>query len=139
MKDIKPENYLHLYLGCKAIIYQGEPDSEVFTLNHLDYEYKGAECWEMRVIPRDDDGKQNDKSYLKSVPVQLIKPILRKLDSLTEEERDKYHKLVVVRERSMDEIIVKEAHGIKYLLSIGIDLFNLIDSGLAIDSKSLNV
>lgn len=115
---------LALYLGCSVIatsskleahkrklvgVFQDGDDYQSVKLWHAG----GYSDWDI-----DDD----------------FKLLLRPLSSMTEEERDHYHSLVAVRERTMDEIIVKEAVGVQYLLSKHFDLFGLIEKGEAIDS-----
>lgn len=72
------------------------------------------------------------------LPVE-IKPILRRIEDLTEEEYKKWMVKVIKRTDEEDGLnfYSQTPESFHYLLSIGIDLFGLIDSGQAIDSKTL--
>lgn len=129
--DKKIEDYLHLYLGCdvtignwfpkdysKKVLESVEPSRKVAAIGF--YYYNGETCttstrWEL--------------------PIVDIKPILRQLSDMTEEEANKSDAL------GSDEIngqLVLSPEAILYLLSKHFDLFGLIESGLAIDKSTLN-
>lgn len=80
--ETKLKDVIHLYLGCEAIVDQGEPveECEKIKLNRLDFEYKDAEWFIYRMSP------EGEKPYDRFVPIQILKPILRPLDSMTETE-----------------------------------------------------
>lgn len=126
MKTLK--DYAHLYLGCKAIITNDDGEEEKrFLLNAYNLNYY--------------------RDYLSD-----IKLILRPLDSMTEEEKVEIaHILGSVDHLSVDAKIaqvtelmarfynmqtnipaVKWMHACRYFCSIGLDLFGLKDSGLAV-------
>lgn len=80
----------------------------------------------------------NENSILKPVinvctGINRIKPILRPLSDMTEEEEAEYLQIVFSHEHSNTmRNLSKDAEGVKYLLSKGFDLFGLIEEGLAI-------
>lgn len=120
MKDIK--DYLHLYLGCKVEI--------------------GA------TLPGMLLGVEGNTAFVKHftegricMALKQVKPILRPLSDMTEEEGVEAE--VAWKEGSNYGETIGQglncayAYRLKYLLSKGFDLFNLIPKGLAIDKSSL--
>lgn len=74
------------------------------------------------------------------VSISIIKPILRKLESMTEEEAAELLNLCdgevfAWTDQNDRKKFAYTAQGFHYLLSRGFDLFGLIDSGLAIAQK----
>lgn len=83
--------------------------------------------------------------------VMVVKPILRKIDSLTDEELaksfdlvfpDDYHVSIYAKAQHFKHRITGNMRQFEpitfhYLLSIGIDLFGLIDNNHAIDKETL--
>lgn len=127
MKDIK--DYLHLYLGCEATTDSGLIGN-LITINHE------ASIAIIRINP--EAGQTISKMYSE------IKPILRKLSSMTDEEIDEvwhsHEPQDVLTMNYSDGRNVRKvsltAERTRYLLSRGFDLFGLIDSGLAIENQS---
>jgi len=116
---IEIKDYLHLYLGCVVeSSVPGDGVKEKFILNEI------------------------DKGILMLAENRWIKPILRPLSDMTEEEETEYLKIFPEYEdyqRLMWETqILMEGEGTKYLLSKSFDLFNLIPEGLALDKTKLN-
>lgn len=67
-----------------------------------------------------------------------VKPILRKLESMTEEEKKKHHDYAKVKSNGMKFRFANEsAFRMTWLLSKHFDLFGWIESGLAIDRETL--
>jgi hypothetical protein len=143
-KDIK--DYLHLYLGCEVF------DSDLKEYGVL----AGAGTNGYHQIT----GNGHGSTYMQSP--ENIKPILRKLSSMTEEEAIEFKKLIPWidferflpgdrwrysehEETSKHEtrVVCHTSAGINtlpmvvmpFLLSKGFDLFGLIDSALAIEKK----
>jgi hypothetical protein len=113
MKDIK--DYLHLYFGCDVRItinIEGNPVIEKLTAKVLADE---IECH------------------------IGIKPILRRLNDMTDEEKAECKRLMTQGTDGVHNVVISvySFESMRYMLSIGIDLFNLIPEGLAIDSKTL--
>lgn len=101
------KDYLHLYLGCEAY-WQEEGYKSTYS-RPIDFDMLRDADW--------------------------IKPILRPLSSMTEEEGNELemmgHNAVV----NKFEINQFHAARTRYLLSKGFDLFGLIEAGLAIEKK----
>lgn len=100
MKEIK--NYLHLYLGCEVSLPNG--DKYILKPSNLPNNF--------RDLPKPINGK----------------PILRQIDSMTQDER--------IEVRKLSELSFTFSGGAEvtnYLLSKYFDLFGLIPSGLAVD------
>lgn len=162
MKDVK--DYLHLYLGCD-VEYGYESRKKIGELVGKHSE------WGWQVFTR-----QVLVTY-HHVRDELIKPILRRLSSMTEEEKKEYVRLMCTNgfvsnfgDIEVGEIETSKLTGesfrvtaemfhqgkpkgtycgtetlynynsrqLIFLLSKSFDLFNLIDSGLAIDRDTLN-
>jgi hypothetical protein len=114
MKDIK--DYLHLYLGCEAY-----------------WQIEGRESTYHRPI---------DYDMLKDS--DWIKPILRPLSDMSEEEMDLMYNgmegFVNIRKEFKQGRILQfdsTPEQVRYMLSRSFDLFDLIQSGLAIDKTTL--
>ncbi len=122
MKELK--NYLHLYLGCRVL----RPDMKtVLTISGI----SGS------VIHFLEEGKGETYGS-----VSLAKPILRKLSSITEEEyifckKKGWADGAANKFSYTSAISVYEPDEFLYLLSLHIDLFNLIPESLAIDASTL--
>jgi hypothetical protein len=137
----KIEDYLHLYLGCEC-------------------EFKTVETQKLfsRKLIGIDVDYLFQPAYDRNPVYEYIKPILRPLSDMTEEEAVKvsiaywgtekprlheYAGKQLVRNFNNDvykhhwEYPEKLPEIIRILLSQGFDLFGLIESGLAIDSTTL--
>lgn len=116
--DIK--DYLHLYLGAKSHCYRFETAIDYNTI---------------------DTQVLHD---LYTTYYLDAKPILRRLSDMTEEEKLKLygmgftHNVKGLQIEHPKKWPTFKPIQFQYLLSIGIDLFGLIDAELAIDSKALN-
>lgn len=106
--------------------------------------YFGADCMEAIIVP--DQEPEFERSHINirtcfnlERGLSLVKPILRPLSSMTQQEADEYNKLYGTLFNMADMInqVMQSASSIKYLLSRHFDLFNLIPEGLAIDSTTL--
>lgn len=137
----KLEDYIHLYLGCKCV-------NSWFSEEHKEYN-KG---WTLMGIVRDSDKQYGLETGNEYTWTDSIKPILRKLDSITDEEwnqiepqllipdawgyygiRDNFIKRIAAYR--FDWAIVNEA--LVLLRKMSIDVDQLIDAGLAIDANTL--
>lgn len=139
-KELK--DYLHLYLGC-----------EVRTID-----YYGKE-WKQQLLTPQLYSELFHTGHF-SYQVEFIKPILRPLSDMTEEEKVKVYLWeyannesgeLVKNDSDRDFFVVKNEHGMRCyvnlhhfsaettrkLLKAGFDLFGLIESGLAIDKTTL--
>lgn len=120
-KNIK--NYLHLYLGCECRL--GNSDLK----NWLTAVQSDSPLVVLR--------NENDMRRGNFVDPKNVKPILRPLGDMTENE--KYYNNEIDSFHSSNHISQKqrEAERTLWLLSKHFDLFNLIDAGLAIDATIL--
>ncbi len=115
MKQLK--NYLHLYLGC---------DTNKGKLCSVNIE---GICIVMM-----NDGQ------IEAGNIEDIKPILRPLSDMTEEEREEFknvrygHRLLDI---SLFIDLELSATYVKWLLSKHFDLFGLVEAGLAINATTL--
>lgn len=148
----KIEDYLHLYIGCEAVVDYHENKKEGVCIDAI----TGM------------DGKYlfttNGETFLH----KKVKPILRPLSDMTEEEKTEiakqwtwYEEMQIVGEQhfnirhEINHQMVEKAldftneddgdrmsplayyQVLPYLLKHGFDLFGLIESGLAIDKTKL--
>lgn len=122
------KDFLHLYLGCEVLYNDGVYYLE--SVQHYSLKYgQRRGCFIM--IDADDCHWVRPKD---------IKPILRPLSSMTEEEMNEcwfnMEGAVEIRCEYKDGGVKKfdaTPAQVVYLLSKGFDLFGLIDAGLAID------
>ena len=119
MKELK--DYLHLYLGCK-VEYGYEETKRIGTL-----------------VGKDDLVGWQVNTYKVLAPYQyvrdeLIKPILRPLSDMTEDEKNN---LSWEWKVDYDFKPIFRPDQFLFLLSKNFDLFGLIESGLAIDITTL--
>lgn len=136
------KDYIHYYLGQPCV-------NSWYPEDHYEYN-KG---WIIRMVdPRAERfcfiETEDEETWTDSV-----KPILRRPDSLTDDEayhlnkispyfnslasekyiRDRLH----VIKKNMADFIGMTPVRVHYLLSLGIDLFGLLDAGLAVDAETL--
>lgn len=116
MKQTSFKDIQHLYLGCKCKCEKG---TMIYTLSSIDR--KGMALFS------DSFGNEMWLSPDK------WKPLLRKLDSMTEEERGEFYSLNNTHHNKEQ----CEARNTFYLLSKHFDLFNLIESGEALDINEI--
>lgn len=110
----KVEDYIHLYLGCECY------DTFRKVTGILTAIFKNS----VRI----------DNGY-GQWHISTIKPILRRLETMTEEEANELDWRFPVEEDA--NIVIKNLNPDEflYLLKQGFDLFNLIEEGLAIDKS----
>lgn len=136
----KIEDYLPMYLGCNLIcepygITEDSPENLVCVHWYFNTKYDKS------------TSLVTYKGEQKCIETRLIKPILRPLSSMTEEEKQEAVKTIYNGGTAWDNIndaviefdqqCDKNILFFHYLLSKHFDLFGLIDAGLAIDSTSL--
>jgi hypothetical protein len=124
-KEIK--DYLHLYLGCEAMY--GDRKIVICGLN---------------INSQHIQNIVGQETFL----IKEIKPLLRPLNDMTEEEFNEFKKhsdsdfskMCMIDSMMKDGSYTRLCHSAfaqQYLLSKGFDLFGLIESELAIDSTKL--
>jgi hypothetical protein len=113
---MKIENYLHLYLGC---------DTNYGKLVGI----KGSVCF---ILSQNGEINQEDLNNGN----QSIKPILRKFNDMSIIESTELNKKGISIGQRKGYSFTPDA--VLYLLSLRIDLFNLIANDLAIDCNQPN-
>ena len=145
-KELK--DYLHLYLGCECKTPIG-----ILVFNCVNISDSRNNVWfycrwsdkKNCYLPKQNAEILSKQSLVgKAFKYSEIKPILRKLSDMTDEElknlRSERGNLKGVERADMNYIIrlnTWSPEDVRYLLSRHFDLFGLISSGLAIDSKTL--
>lgn len=117
----KIQDYLHYYIG-----WSGYADGVYGYITSVD-EFGGSEF------------KLHGEASVIYMDGALIRPILRKIENITEDECKEYNNISSTMysiNQSQDQIKTSatETH---FLLSKGFDLFDLIFHGLAIDAATL--
>lgn len=113
------KDYLHLYLGCEVKYSNG--------LHYGTARYDAVYPEGIRIA--------GIEIWMFFNQVQLI---LRRLESMTEEERREKDEIYWRDWYPFGVIQEMEARKIQHLLSKGFDLFGLIDAGLAIDAATID-
>lgn len=144
MQQVKFKDVAHLYLGCEVQARKKNRNKEWLTgtavevtrkSNHGDWVVVNFDEVHCIINAQWNEVCSNFHTYFLSE--DEIKPLLRKLDSMTEEESYDLemlgHHLVICRACS------NEFHAARtnYLLSKHFDLFNLIENGEAIDISTV--
>lgn len=154
MADKNIKDYLHLYLGCEC-----ETPIGIMELSSIDlhyqypvwFRYKESNGEKITYYPKSNYEILSKNGLRgKAFHFSEIKPILRKLDSITDKEAweswrfvtDPHYSHVTNPKHAIIHgglgISTKEwANIIRYLLQQGFDIFGLIPSGLAIDKATL--
>lgn len=130
------KDYLHYYFGCDFLA-----NGNCYTMDRIDTLIKGTR-------------ERNGNSVWNDFEPHKIKPILRRLEDMTEEEARNFLKHAVPgaeyitqneygviwqSQGSRSEIfyLFGPPAGFHYLLRQHFDLFGLIPAGLAIDAKTV--
>jgi hypothetical protein len=142
MSDKNIRDYLHFYLGCECLYYPK-------GLKYLPQRGRllAMDLFEEKAELRDNAGNAINRPLLTKPQTPYLKPLLRLLSSITDEEKRellrinddfggnnilsffKLNRNVNFYFNSANPFIVQ------YLLSKGFDLFGLIDAGLALDKS----
>jgi hypothetical protein len=132
LKDV-----LHLYLGCEV-----DHQSEIWQLRGIEIGNNGNAVCKLRRKRPDRQTYDVEKVEFRTGDIPT-KPILRKLESMTETER---REVDVIRSNNLNVIQIPEpVHGryeesiplvFAYFLSKHFDLFGLIESNQAIDQSN---
>ncbi len=153
MKDIKFKDIAHLYLGCELIAITDFDELE-------DYEYKKGDRVKLVLINKgrvqihamgDNEnwryGIDLEDFWIADWDLNGFKPILRRLYDITDEEckerawGDKEGFYDYMKYSSPHPAYTEQARwypdDFAWLLSKGFDMFNLIESGQAIDKSTL--
>lgn len=138
-KELK--DYLHLYLGCECIL----DDHNTGILIGFDSQLHNKEvemvCYTIWDKKDDDWMVYNDDSSF-----ERIKPILRPLSDMTEDEFYEFKSFAdndcskMIHIKNVKDIttnLFHEFEASRFLLSKHFDLFGLIDSGLAVNAAEI--
>lgn len=137
MKKIK--DYLHLYLMADVLLEVKRKNDKDYIIgrmceitrksNHGDW----VEVWFDNVITVTSNTWETSSSncHWFFFGEDHIKPILRPLSDMTEDEKEKWDNMRLEDFEYSTELLA--ANETLYLLKQGFDLFGLIESGLAID------
>jgi hypothetical protein len=166
---MKLQDYIQYYIGCEVIVDDNVKAKLIggsFVPNSCNQIYYDLQTEEMKVDDVDFAMPYNDDA---DDPEPRVKPILRRLEDMTDEEGVHLAKLQhnPTRHKDIEVLYIKAEHlhyidgtrwigdGVSeyneyfvnfsemkasqfsYLIECGIDLFSLIENGLAIDSKTL--
>jgi len=140
---MKFKEVAHLYIGCKVKYPDSDDKMIVATLSGVNsqsfettYSRKKKGCIGDYITS--NDGKQRGHNCY----IENVKPILRSLSSLTEEEATEglgYDNLIYKPFKVCNNFSSRSVFSAKefvFLLSKGFDLFGLIESGEAIDATT---
>jgi len=119
MKQLK--DYLHLYVGCEVLDLKKDETARLIAVVDR-FQNRSAQV--------------EYKEYTAFKYIEEIKPILRRIEDVTESEGIILHNIEMSFHEGFENEITYAAVTHK-MLSWGIDLFGLIDAGLAIDRNTL--
>jgi hypothetical protein len=145
----KIEDYIHLYIGCEVMFCAIEGVPYKCKLVGVTTDSEGAHRIQLAEI--EDDGELGSIFW---DHLEFIDPILRPLDSMTEEEAIELLCLTVpttyvdvkkggiaygTEEAGVEYLFFAsiDASRFKWLLSKGFDLFGLITDGLALNRNTI--
>lgn len=116
------KDYIHYYIGHPCQTDQGTGIIEGVS----DTDSCGG-TWAARI--------GEDQDLYAETDCEWIKPILRRLEDMTEQEKQQS----AIHRGDGDGLnsSLPEAHEFHYLLKQGFDLFGLIDAGVALDAKTV--
>lgn len=134
------KDYLHLYLGCQVI---GTYNDASGSKGYLTGVTNGGYDCEIQFILEDGINVEEEPQYNE---VKDVKPILRPLSDMTEDEVEFIG--IELKAGTMNAEFIRtskycwtlvhtEPEVFRFLLSNHFDLFGLIDAGLAIDKTTL--
>lgn len=124
----KLSDYIHYYIGCRCL-------NTWFAIEHklCDSDWRLRAYDSAAVKPYMLENNHN------VTWTDSIKPILRRLEDMTEEEDKIYHSLCGIANFNADSVNITHdtPESFHYLLKQGFDLFSLIQNNLAVDGKEL--
>lgn len=128
---MKLQDYIHYYIGCKinkdidALEYPTIKGIHGDRVIVSEYKYRTPDCKDCFTRPQ---------MYQ---CIGFIKPILRRLEDMTEEENVEIFGSDVHWYKPFDSTDACDVQQWQKLLQKSFDLFGLIDAGLAIDAKTI--
>ncbi len=147
-------NYLHLYLGCEVqtefgigALIEVRRDPTKKQITGIKRSFCTDEC--RIAFAKRIEGGTFSKVYSEVDPspagnatwlhISKMKLLLRPLSDMTEEELFEFKKIDIGKYPKAHDLIRCDAERVKYLLSKGFDLFNLIEANLAEDKTKLEI
>lgn len=127
------EDYLHLYLGCSVMVEQLKNKSNNTTKILLSGPYK------LIAVDLSDNNRVIKLDDYTPVATDTIKPVLRPLSNMTEDEAIEFGWM---RLFTLEHFIEKKMYNpdaFAHLLARHFDLLNLIEEGLAVDATKMNI
>lgn len=126
----------HLYLGCEVEAHPKHYEDKAIKgrLDGVVLNRVFVQCFDVFGNP----WSENEVTSLEKLPFDKIKPILRPLSDMTEEEKAQLRDFMGwARYVEYLKFGLCTPEGVAYLLKQGFDLFNLIPSSQAIDRTTL--
>lgn len=122
------ENFIQYYIGCPCL-------NTWFQANHSSYNAGWKLTGFLATSPKPFH-LETDTEYNWTDSIKLI---LRRLSDITKDEEAEYEKLLYRRTDGVHSVIIRTEtpESYHYLLKKHFDIFELIDAGLALDSKTL--
>lgn len=120
MKELK--DYLHLYIGCEVLDLKKDETARLIAVVDR-FKTRSAQV--------------EYPEYTAFKYIEEIKPILRRIESMTQDEEREMHSLEKSFEDKVHLNIELYAAMTKWYCDKHFDLFGLIDASLAIDAATL--
>lgn len=147
MKDIKP--YLHLYLNAQVQVRKKNDKDREYLIGRVCEVTSGSnhgdwiKVWfdDCHTVTNDTWNELTSNAHHFFINHDEIKLILRRLSDMSEEEKKELEATKALQRPSPVHhvaMLVWTADSFAWALSKSFDLFGLIDSGLAIDTKTVN-
>jgi len=118
--------HFKFYIGCPCAIFELEPNRN--SVEPVPSTIEGIDVETNTII--------SERTTYQ--PIQ-IKPILRRIDTLSREELHILHEIWNIEHETFEASVFEQAELISYLTSIHIDVFNWIDKGFALDAGNLGL
>lgn len=146
MNKVNFKDVAHLYLGCMVQVRKKDRNKEWLTglsvevtkkSNHGDWITVNFDEVHCIINEQWNEVCSNFQTYF--LCQDEIKPLLRKLDSMTEDEHEEWKDIRFDMDCKLKPLYTDaDYNSFMWLLSKDFDLFGLIESGEAIDKSSLS-
>ena len=128
------EDYLHLYLGCSVMIEQLKYDS-----NNTANKTVLAGPYKLISVGLSQNNRVIKLDGYTPVATDTIKPVLRPLSDMTEDEAIDFGWMRLFTLEHFIEKKLYKPEAFAHLLARQFDLLNLIEEGLAMDATKMNI
>ena len=137
---IELKDVIHYYIGCNVLVDGKEIakfNGGTFVPNSVGQIYYDLQTKDMLEDDPDFNMPYNDDPEMKPL---RIKPILRRIEDMTDEEGKEYNKALMTMYsiNKFKDQIWEAAATTLLLAKKGFDLFGLIETDQAIDAKTIN-